>query len=133
MWLQQLLAVRGMLAQWEHCQTENPETLGSNYTNTNSTSKTWAISYTLILPVSFGRDTISQLVPSIWCLCQGSKISYTGGKYVTCHGITCHGTHSLKKDQLYKINQDTQFSIMKDCRIFREGKIKNNATYIRNM
>ena len=53
-----------------------------------------AISFTLHLPVSFRRDTKSRWSPISGVYVKGSKRSHTGGKCVTCSGLT----NSREKD-----------------------------------
>ena len=47
-----------------------------------------AISFTSHLPVSFRRDTKSRWSLLSGVYARGSQISHTGGKYVTCSGLT---------------------------------------------
>ena len=47
-----------------------------------------SISFTPHLPVSFGRDTKSRWSLLSGVYDRGSKIVHTGGKWVTCSGLT---------------------------------------------
>ena len=58
--------------------------------------ETWAILFAPHLPVSFGRDTKSRWSLLSGVSARGSKRSHTGGKCVTCSGLTNSRRTTLK-------------------------------------
>ena len=50
--------------------------------------ETWAVSSTPHLPVAFGRDTKIRWSLLSGVYARGSKRSHTGGKCITCSGLT---------------------------------------------
>ena len=67
---------------------------GGSFNPTCRRFETLTISFTPHLPVSFGRDTKSRWSLLSGVYARGSKISHTGGKCVTCSGLT----NSREKD-----------------------------------
>ena len=74
--------------RWSCGRAPDCQSRGRWFNPTYRRVETYAISFTSHMPVSFGRDTKSRwsLLSSVYA--RGSKRSHTGGKCVTCSGLT---------------------------------------------
>ena len=84
----ELLRETGRAREGSSGRAPDCQSRGRWFNSTYRRFETLAISFTPHLPVCFGRDTKSWWSLLSGVCARGSKISHTGGKCVTCSGLT---------------------------------------------
>ena len=83
--------------RWSHGRAPDCQSRGRWFNPTYRRFETEAISFTPHLPVYFGRDTKSRWSLLSGVYARGSERSHTGGKCVTCSGLTNSREGQLSK------------------------------------